>query len=472
MGYFKSTGIYLALLLLEFLQITYIDSAALQLTKENYYETLKNNKVVLINFYADWCMFSQQLAPIFHQSADIIHEEYQNVKLGRVDCEAEQNIALENSVSKYPTIKLYRNGKPLRKEFRGQRSVDAFSAYIKQQMKPAVADVLEPTDLKIDEERNSIVGYFDAKNNDAYKTFERLADELFESVDFIACLGDGFPEHAGGEKIYYKPKKVSGEQEATYTGTLTDFDGLQQWLNEKANPLVREITFENGEELTEEGLPFLILFHRPDDVTSIQRFKNAVTRELIPERGNINFLTADGTTFSHPLHHLGKSINDLPIISIDSFRHMYLFKKFENVDAPGKLKQFVADLHSGKLHADFHNPPPDLEETVQEIPHIEATEAPTTTEAPTEPPVVVVADGVIREPVVDKIADKAKLQEKLKPDKTEIVESESGSGSGSESEDTPASSPPETIFQKLAPSENRYTLLHWRDYAGNYRDEL
>ena len=40
---------------------------------------------------------------------------------------------------------------------------------------------------------------------------------------------------------------------------------------------------------------------------------------------NINFLTADGVQFAHPLHHLGKSKNDLPLIAIDSFRHMYLF---------------------------------------------------------------------------------------------------------------------------------------------------
>jgi hypothetical protein len=32
----------------------------------------------------------------------------------------------------------------------------------------------------------------------------------------------------------------------------------------------REITFENAEELTEEGLPFLILFHNPDDTDSIK----------------------------------------------------------------------------------------------------------------------------------------------------------------------------------------------------------
>jgi endoplasmic reticulum resident protein 44 len=319
MEYLK-VSIYLALAV-QFLHVSYINSAALQLTQQTYHETLQNNKVVLINFYADWCMFSQQLAPIFHQTADILHEEYTNVKIARVDCEVETQIALENAVSKYPTIKLFRNGKALKKEFRGQRSVDAFSAFIKQQMKPAVGDVLDPVDLKINEERNTVVGYFDAKNNDAYKTFEIIADEMFESVDFLACLGEGFNEKRpnGGEHVVYKPKKISGEQEAAYTGSLIDNAALHQWLNDKANPLVREITFENGEELTEEGLPFLILFHKPDDVTSIQRFKNAVIRELLSERGNINFLTADGTTFSHPLHHLGKSIDDLPIISIDSF---------------------------------------------------------------------------------------------------------------------------------------------------------
>jgi len=44
---------------------------------------------------------------------------------------------------------------------------------------------------------------------------------------------------------------------------------------------------------------------------------------------NVNFLTADGVTFAHPLQHLGKSKKDLPLIAIDSFRHMYLFPNFE-----------------------------------------------------------------------------------------------------------------------------------------------
>lgn len=65
---------------------------------------------------------------------------------------------------------------------------------------------------------------------------------------------------------------------------------------------------------------------------------------------NVNFLTADGERFAHPLHHLGKSAGDLPLIAIDSFRHMYLFPKFKDMYTPGKLKQFLEDLYSGKLH--------------------------------------------------------------------------------------------------------------------------
>jgi endoplasmic reticulum resident protein 44 len=65
---------------------------------------------------------------------------------------------------------------------------------------------------------------------------------------------------------------------------------------------------------------------------------------------NINFLVADGDRFAHPLHHLGKSQSDLPLIAIDSFRHMYLFPNFKDMYTPGKLKQFLQDLYSGKLH--------------------------------------------------------------------------------------------------------------------------
>lgn len=94
----------------------------------------------------------------------------------------------------------------------------------------------------------------------------------------------------------------------------------------------------------------------------------------------MNFLTADGKRFAHPLHHLGKSQSDLPLIAIDSFRHMYLFPKFKDMYTPGKLKGFVEDLHSGKLHREFHYGPEKTEESSDnEIPQEKATQPPEST---------------------------------------------------------------------------------------------
>merc|ERR1719187_3088746 len=80
------------------------------------------------------------------------------------------------------------------------------------------------------------------------------------------------------------------------------------------------------------------------------------------ERGQVTFLTADGVKFAHPLHHLGKSKDDLPLIAIDSFRHMYLFPKYADSRIPGRVTQFLAKLYSGQLHREFHYGPDEEEE--------------------------------------------------------------------------------------------------------------
>lgn len=92
---------------------------------------------------------------------------------------------------------------------------------------------------------------------------------------------------------------------------------------------------------------------------------------------NVNFLTADGQKFAHPLHHLGKSPKDLPLIAIDSFRHMYLFPSFQDMFVPGKLKSFLQDLYSGKLHREFHYGPDPGNNNVPQI---------DTGKGPTSPP--------------------------------------------------------------------------------------
>ena len=62
------------------------------------------------------------------------------------------------------------------------------------------------------------------------------------------------------------------------------YDEINTWVADKCSPLVREITFENAEELTEEGLPFLILFHKPEDNESVKQYSEVVQKHLLEDK--------------------------------------------------------------------------------------------------------------------------------------------------------------------------------------------
>lgn len=391
---------------------------------------MHHNELVFVNFYADWCRFSNLLAPIFDEAAENVKKEFPQtgkVVLGKVDCDAETAISNQYQISKYPTLKLFRDGQIMKKEYRGQRSAESLATFIKDQLKENVKvfESLQEVD-DAEKDKSAVVGYLEKADSANYAIFQRMARSLRDDCSFYAVFGDASSAMRtdGADKIVFKPKVVG--EESAYTGEIGAYETLQAWGADKCVPLVREITFENAEELTEEGLPFLILFHHPDDKEVIEKFTQMAAGELLDERTNVNFLVADGLKFSHPLHHLGKTESDLPVLAIDSFRHMYIFPNIADLTTPGKLKQFVLDLHSGKLHREFHHGP----DVAQETPQIEAKP---------EAPAVAAVEGDIPRNLGD-------------PDPNPGVVTEQ------KDTETP-SVPPESTFVKLAPSKNRYTLL-------------
>ncbi|CAF3103105.1 unnamed protein product, partial [Rotaria sp. Silwood2] len=152
-----------------------------------------------------------------------------------------------------------------------------------------------------------------------------------------------------------------------YKGLINNDKLFYAWSNDKCIRLVRELTFENAEELTDEGLPFLILFHHIDDHQSVSLFEHEVAKQLIHETSTINCLHADGSKFIHPLEHLRKTTDDLPLLVIDTFRHMFIFQDIKQISVNENLLKFVKDLHSGKLHQDFHNSPQTTKQSIIKV---------------------------------------------------------------------------------------------------------
>jgi len=78
--------------------------AAVTITKENFNETIENNDVVILDFWAEWCGPCKAFAPTFEKMS----EEYPNVVFGKIDTEAEQEIAQAFRIRSIPTLMIFR----------------------------------------------------------------------------------------------------------------------------------------------------------------------------------------------------------------------------------------------------------------------------------------------------------------------------------------------------------------------------
>uniref|UniRef100_A0A7E4VF02 Thioredoxin domain-containing protein n=1 Tax=Panagrellus redivivus TaxID=6233 RepID=A0A7E4VF02_PANRE len=336
-----------------------IQGAVVSLTSDNIDSILQGNQVVFVNFYAEWCRFSQHLRPIFEEASNRFSANTQGqIVFASVDCDRQPAIAAKYHVNKYPTLKSFRYGELVKREYRGQRSADALAEFVKKQIESTVHHFQSKEELEkqLDSSKRNIIAYFTLPSGEEYNNFQKIASALRDECSFWLGTGEWVKSIApAGNGLFFRAE--SSVENFEYTGPLASYEFLKAWVTDKCIPLVREITFENAEELTEEGLPFLILFRKTGDKVAEKLFTDAVNSELEGVKNAVNCLLADGKKFAHPLHHLGKQEKDLPVVAIDSFRHMYLFDDFSKINEKGKLRAFVSDLQSGKLHREFHNGP-------------------------------------------------------------------------------------------------------------------
>lgn len=76
------------------------------LNKENFEnEVLKSDKIVLVDFWATWCGPCQMIAPVVEEIA-----KQGNVKVGKVNVDEEQDLAIEYGVMSIPTLIFFKNG--------------------------------------------------------------------------------------------------------------------------------------------------------------------------------------------------------------------------------------------------------------------------------------------------------------------------------------------------------------------------
>ncbi|KAI3673784.1 hypothetical protein L6452_39914 [Arctium lappa] len=122
---------------------------SVKLNAHNFDKISHQYPILVVNFFAPWCIWCNRLKPSWEKAARIIRERHNpqgdgRILLGKVDCTEEIELCRSYHIQGYPSIRIFRKGSDLRdvhghhehESYYGDRDTDSLVEAMEQLVKP------------------------------------------------------------------------------------------------------------------------------------------------------------------------------------------------------------------------------------------------------------------------------------------------------------------------------------------------
>jgi len=358
------------------------DQGVLVLEKDTFQSAITDNKFILVEFYAPWCGHCKALEPEYIKAAQKLRDINSDIQLGKVDATEQAELAEENKIRGYPTLKFYRDGKP--SDYNGGRTADEIVNWLLKKTGPAAKAIATVDEAKEFASASdvAVLGLFKDLESDAAKQYLAAAQEvddfrfaisadadvlkeyevssdaavfLLQEVDdfrfAISADADVLKEYeVSSDAAVFLLKKVD-DPKVAFDGEFTS-EAIVKFVKTESLPLVIEFNHESaqkifGGEIKNHLLIFVGKSHA--DADKITQSARDVAKLF---KGKVLFVTVDTDEDDHQriLEFFGMKKSELPAMRLIHLEEeMTKYKPSSEELTLDAMKEFVQDFIDGKV---------------------------------------------------------------------------------------------------------------------------